>query len=86
LLPSTAVVSVALNRSPTLLVFVQTLEPDVSARVEPEAITPLLGDGVTGTGVGVGAGALAFGCSVRGVVVRRGGAGGGDTGTSFNCG
>jgi hypothetical protein len=69
-----------------LFVFVQTLVDDVSANDVPDAITPLVGLAAAGGALvtGAGAGALVFGCPVRGVVVRRGGAGGGVTGTSFN--
>src|SRR6188508_3597634 len=81
LLPLTALVSDALNRSPTLCVFVHTLVPDISASIEPDAIVPVTGAGaagITGAGVGLGAvtlggGADAFGCDAGGV-----------TGTSFN--
>jgi len=87
LLPLTALVSDALNRSPTLCVFVHTLLPDISVSIEPDAIVPVTGAGaagITGAGVGLGAvtlgggaalgrGADAFGCEAGGV-----------TGTSFN--
>src|SRR5688572_1611861 len=86
--PLTELVNDALNRSPTLCVFVHTLVPDVSASVEPDAIVPVLGAGSAGiTGAGVGAGAFTLG---GGLVLGRGadafGCGGGVTGTSFNSG
>ena len=70
LLPVTGSLSVAVKRSPTLLVFVQTLDVDASVSVVPDAIAPtlpaelfspgvtVLPDGVRGgvAGSGVGAG------------------------------
>src|SRR5688572_19801084 len=66
LLPVTDSLSVAVIRSPTLFVFVQTFWPDASVSVDPDAISPtppavffspgvtVLPDGVrTGPGAGV---------------------------------
>src|SRR5687767_3654707 len=83
LVPVTASFNVAVNRSPTLFVFVQTFEPDASVNVVPDAIMPtsppeLFSPVVTVLPVGVrtgssvlGAGALGAGALGRvGVVVR----------------
>jgi hypothetical protein len=57
LVPVTLSVRLAVKRSPTLLVFVQTLLPEASASDVPDAIVPVLGPG-SGAGVdGAGAGA-----------------------------
>jgi hypothetical protein len=61
LVPVTPDVSVALKRSPTLFVFVQTFVPDVNASDVPEEMTPLLG-----VGAGAGAGAAGAGALVDG--------------------
>jgi len=83
--PVTALASVAVNRSPTWLVFVQTFEFERSASVVPAGIdpTPLRspapafpGVGVAvfplGVTVGAGAGAGALGVGRGGGVVVRG--------------
>jgi hypothetical protein len=88
--PLTSVLRVALKRSPTLCVFVQTFSLEVSESVAPVAIVPTFGAGAgVGAGAAAGGGALAFGWLAFGWVVvlfgRDGaGAGGGLTGTSFN--
>ena len=88
--PVTLSVSDALKRSPTLLVFVHTFEPDASASDVPDAIVPVLGPGAGAGGaevVGAGAGWLAGGFVRGGFVFGREGAdAGGEAGTSFNCG
>src|SRR5688572_1199876 len=88
LVPVTGVVRFASKRSPILLVFVQTFDPDVNANCVPEAMTPLVGPAAAGGGAGVGAGALVAGGCERGCVARGrvGAAAGGATGTSFSCG
>jgi hypothetical protein len=87
LLPVTGSLSVAVNLSPILFVFVQTLADDARVSVEPEAIIPtspaelfspgvtVLPDavrgGVVAAGV-VGRGVAGLGAGVRGRVVEVG--------------
>jgi hypothetical protein len=89
LVPLTLSESVALKRSPILLVFVQTFEPDARVSDVPDEIVPVdgAGAGAGAEGVGCGAGWLAGGV-VRGGLVRgrEGADAGGEAGTSFNCG
>jgi hypothetical protein len=98
--PVTASFSVAEKRSPTLFVFVQTLEPDASVSVVPDAIEPtlppelfspavtVLPDGVRGGAAGSGLGVAGFGAGrdARGFDVVGAGVGAGVAGTSFSCG
>jgi hypothetical protein len=51
--PTTGVATVALKRSPTLLVLVQIFDPDVRASVAPAGIVPTLADDPAGVRVTV---------------------------------